>query len=237
MPRFFKFGLLQSNKWNILILGDRIVTSRNVVKLFFSTLLIGGVVTAITGFIVRWGEFEQYFQNLNIIGIISTFIWLFGIGLIFSLVSQVSFFAYLTAHRFGLGIFKTPSLWNGIQLIFILFALFDLVYFRYRAFAEKGESILPYLFPAVMITVVALLVAYLKVKQTNQSAFIPALFFMIVVTIIDWVPILRLNDVNWVYLMIFPLLVCNAYQIIVLHKLNEKSKKEREMKVKNPAIS
>ena len=34
-------------------------------------------------------------------------LWLFGIGLIFSLVSQMGFFAYLTVHRFGLGIFKS----------------------------------------------------------------------------------------------------------------------------------
>lgn len=217
--------------------GGSIVTSRNVVKLFFSTLLIGGIITALTGFAIRWEEFAPYFQNLNIISIISTFFWLFGIGLIFSLVSQVSFFAYLTVHRFGLGIFKSSSLWNGIQIIFILFALFDLVYFRYRAFAENGEGVLTYILPAIMIFIVGLLVAYLKAKQTNASAFIPALFFMIVVTIIDWVPILRLNDYNWIYLMIFPLLVCNAYQLIVLHSLNDKSKKERDAKVKSPAIS
>lgn len=216
-------------------MGDTIVTSRNVVKLFFSTLLIGGIITAITGFILRWEEFAPYFQNLKIISIISTFIWLFGIGLIFSLVSQVSFFAYLTVHRFGLGIFKSSSLWNGIQVVFVLFALFDLVYFRYRAFAENGEGILPYVWPAVMILIVGSVVAYIKAKQTNYSAFIPALFFMTVVTIIDWVPILRLNDVNWVYLMIFPLLACNAYQLIILHKLNEESKKKREAKVKSPA--
>ena len=42
-------------------MGDTIVTSRNVVKLFFSTLLIGGIVTGITGFIVRWQEFGLIF--------------------------------------------------------------------------------------------------------------------------------------------------------------------------------
>ncbi|WP_394239210.1 KinB-signaling pathway activation protein [Niallia oryzisoli] len=209
------------------------MTSRNVVKLFFSTLLIGALVTGITGFIIRWDEFAPYFSNFNILKIISTFFWLFGVGLIFSLVSQVSFFAYLTVHRFGLGIFKSASLWNGVQVIFILFALYDLVYFRYKSFAEAGDGILPFLFPAIMILVVGLVTAYFKVKQTNSSAFIPALFFMVVVTILEWVPILRLNDYNWLYLMVFPLLVCNAYQLLILHKLNENSNKERQAKSNN----
>jgi len=206
------------------------VTSRNVVKLFFSTLLIGALVTGITGFIIRWDEFVPYFLNFNILKIISTFLWLCGVGLIFSLVSQVSFFAYLTVHRFGLGIFKSASLWNGVQIVFILFALYDLVYFRYKSYAEPGEGILPYLAPAVMILIVGLVVAYFKVKQTNKSAFIPAVFFMVVATILEWVPIIRLNDSNWLYLMIFPLIVCNAYQLLILHKLNEDSNKERQAK-------
>ncbi|KAA9011001.1 KinB-signaling pathway activation protein [Niallia endozanthoxylica] len=211
------------------------MTSRNVVKLFFSTLLIGALVTGITGFIIRWDEFASYFLNFNILKIIFTFFWLCGVGLIFSLVSQVSFFAYLTVHRFGLGIFKSASLWNGVQIVFILFALYDLVYFRYKSYAEPGEGILPYLAPAVMILVVGLVVAYFKVKQTNKSAFIPAVFFMVVATILEWVPIIRLNDYNWLYLMVFPLIVCNAYQLLILHKLNEDSNKERQAKKNKPA--
>ena len=81
------------------------MTSRNVVKLFFSTLLIGGIATGITGFIVRWNEFASYFIDFNMVKIVSTFLWLFGVGLIFSLVSQMGFFAYLTIHRFGLRYF------------------------------------------------------------------------------------------------------------------------------------
>ena len=211
------------------------MTSRNVVKLFFSTLLIGGVVTGITGFIVRWNEFASYFTDFNMVKIVSTFVWLFGIGLIFSLVSQMGFFAYLTIHRFGLGIFKSVSLWNGVQIVLILFTLFDFVYFRYKAFGQEGEGILFYFVPAIFILIVGALVAYFKTKQTNQSAFIPALFFMTVVTIIEWVPALRLNDQNWVYLMLFPLLICNTYQLLILHSLNEKSNKERKSKIEKPA--
>jgi KinB signaling pathway activation protein len=211
------------------------VTSRNVVKLFFSTLLIGGCATGITGFIVRWNEFASYFIDFNMVKIVSTFVWLFGIGLIFSLVSQMGFFAYLTIHRFGLGIFKSVNLWNGVQIVLILFTLFDFVYFRYKVFGKEGEGILLYFVPAIFILIVGALVAYFKTKQTNQGAFIPAIFFMTVVTIIEWVPALRPNDPNWVYLMLITLLICNTYQLFILHSLNERSNKERKSKVEKPA--
>ena len=211
------------------------MTSRNVVKLFLSTLLIGGGITGIAGFIVRWNEFASYFIDFNMVKLVSTFVWLFGVGLIFSLVSQMGFFAYLTIHRFGLGIFKSVNLWNGVQIVLILFTLFDFVYFRYKVFGKEGEGILFYFVPAIFILIVGALVAYFKTKQTNQSAFIPAIFFMTVVTIIEWVPALRPNDPNWVYLMLSTLLICNTYQLLILHSLNERSNKERKSKVEKPA--
>lgn len=199
--------------------------SREVVRLFMSTLLLGGLVTGVIGFIVRWNEFQPYFADFNILKILSTFIWLFGVGLIFSVTSQMGFFAYLTVHRFGLGIFRSAKLWNSVQVILILFVLFDVVYFRYKAFAD-GQGVGPYLLDAVILLVAGLIIAYIKAKQTNKEAFIPALFFMIVVTIIEWVPVITVNEDSWLYLMLFPLLICNAYQMLILHKLNERSTQE-----------
>lgn len=202
------------------------MTSRNWVHLFLTTLVIGAVTTAVVGFIVRWSEFQHLLSDFNILEFLSILVWLMGVGLIFSILSQMGFFAYLTIHRFGLGIFK--SLWNSVQVLLIAFVLFDLVYLRYNAFAEKGEGILPYIGLAAIVLAAGLIVAFLKVKQTNKEAFIPAMFFMIVVTVIEWVPVLRVNEHSWVYLMLFPLLICNAYQLMVLHKLNQKSMEERK---------
>jgi KinB signaling pathway activation protein len=208
------------------------VTSRNWVKLFINTLFIGGITTGIVGFIVRWDEFEPYFSNLQLIDMLMALFWLIGVGLIFSILSQMGFFAYLTVHRFGLGIFKSAKLWNAVQIILILFVLFDLVYLRYIAFASKEETIFPYLGVAVFVLLVSLVVAYIKAKQTNKEAFIPALFFMVVVTTVEWVPVLRVNEQSWLFLMLIPLLVCNAYQLLILHKLNEKSLIEKAKKTK-----
>jgi KinB signaling pathway activation protein len=204
------------------------VTSRNWVRLFMSTLLVGGVTTAIVGFIIRWDEFQPYFIHFKIIDILSTLVWLIGMGFLFSMISQMGFFSYLPIHRFGLGIFKSVSLWNSVQVVLVLFGLFDLVYLRYENFAKPGDSVLPYLGPAIFLLAVSLVVAWYKVKQTNRGAFIPALFFMVVATLVEWVPVLRENERNWFYLMMISLLACNAFQILILHKLNAQSVQERQ---------
>lgn len=202
------------------------MTSRNWVRLFFSTLIVGGLTTGILGFVIRWSEFQEYFIEFNISSILSTFVWLVGVGFIFSVISQVGYFAYLTIHQFGLGIFR--SLWNPVQVVLILFALFDLVYFRFERFAKSSESIMPYIGLAVFILVVGLVVAYFKAKQTHKNTFISALFFMVVVTIVEWVPVLRVNEKSWIFLMIYPLIICNAYQILILPKYLKRSEAERE---------
>lgn len=204
------------------------MTSRNWVKLFLTTLLIGGLTSGIVGFILRWSEFEQLLAKSDILEVISIVVWLMGMGLIFSVISQMGFFAYLTVHRFGLGIFRSASLWNKAQLVLIAFVLFDLVYFRHSFFAEKGESIIPYIFPALAILLFGLIIAWQKAKLTNKEAFIPALFFMIVVTVLEWMPAIRVNDKVWLYLMLITLLACNAYQLLMLHKLNESSEQRRK---------
>lgn len=195
------------------------VNSRKWVRLFLTTLAIGGITTAITGFAIRWSEYESLFAQLHIGEFFAVLMWFIGFGFIFSVISQMGFFAYLTVHRFGLGIFRSISLWNSVQLVIISFVLFDLVYFRYQVFAEKGESIVSYILVALFILLVGLVVAYMKKRETNKEAFIPALFFMTVVTVIEWFPALRTNDQYWLYLMLIPLLVCNAYQLLILHKL------------------
>ncbi|HEY4552401.1 MAG TPA: KinB-signaling pathway activation protein, partial [Bacillaceae bacterium] len=107
-----------------------------------------------------------------------------------------------------------------------VFVLFDLIYFRFQAFAGQGESLLPYVGLAIFILAAGLIVAYFKAKTTNRSTFVSALFFMVVVTILEWLPVLRINEQNWMFLMIFPLIACNAYQLLVLPKYNQLSAEE-----------
>jgi KinB signaling pathway activation protein len=44
---------------------------------------------------------------------------------------------------------------------------------------------------------------------------------------LEWIPVLRVNEKSWVYLMLFPLVICNAYQILMLPKYLKRSEEER----------
>lgn len=201
------------------------MNSRHVVQLFMTTLLVGGLTGGIAGMIIRWGEFKTYVTSFELLAMMTTFMWLFGVGLIFSVISQAGFFAYLTIHRFGLAICKSVFLWNRVQVLLIFFVVFDLIYLRYLKFGS-GEGLVSYIVQAIALVVIGLVIAFLKMKQTNSQAFIPALFFMIVVTIVEWTPVLRENDTSWLYFMLVPLLVCNAYQLFMLHIFIERSQQE-----------
>ncbi|PGS52769.1 KinB-signaling pathway activation protein [Bacillus sp. AFS041924] len=192
------------------------MTSRKLVRLFLTTLLVGGIATILTGILYGYKEYLSYVQDARIIKLLVEISFLFILGLVFSAVSQMGFFAYLTIHRFGLGLFK--SFWNIVQIVLIVLALFDLAYFRFKEYAH-GETITGYLVFPIVLLIVGLIVAYIKKSETNKGAFIPALFFMVVVTIVEWVPALRQNDLSWLILMLVPLFICNAYQLLTLHKI------------------
>lgn len=204
--------------------GGLNVKSRNWVRLFLSTLAVGGVTTGLVGFALKWDEYQVLFINFDIGEILALVVWFIGVGFIFSMISQAGFFAYLTVHRFGLGFFR--SSWNITQLVLILFVLFDIVYFRDQFFTQKPNSIDSYLSMAGLIVLAAIVISFMKTKQTNNKAFVPTLFFMIVVTIIEWYPAIRTNDTSWLFLMLIPLIVCNAYQLLVLPKLLEHKKEK-----------
>ncbi|MCU5379997.1 KinB signaling pathway activation protein KbaA [Bacillus cereus] len=201
------------------------MNSRKWVRLFFTTLFLGGISTVIIGFVLEWDKYVKFFQNFDGKEILAVSFWLMGVGFIFSVISQMGFFAYLTIHRFGLGMFRSTSLWNAVQLFFIAFVLFDFVYLRSVLIANGEVSLGNNILVAGVLFVFGAIVAYIKSKETNRKAFVPALFFMVVVTILEWVPALRINDTDWLYLMVIPLLLCNAYQLLILHRLIGKTSK------------
>ena len=201
------------------------MNSRKWVRLFFTTLFLGGISTVIIGFVLEWDKYAKFFQNFDGKEILAVSFWLMGVGFIFSVISQIGFFAYLTIHRFGLGMFRSSSLWNIVQLFFIAFVLFDFVYLRSVLIANGEVSLGNNILVAGVLFMFGAIVAYIKSKETNKKAFVPALFFMVVVTILEWVPALRINDTDWLYLMVIPLLLCNAYQLLILHRLIGKTSK------------
>ncbi|MEI3613232.1 KinB-signaling pathway activation protein [Pseudogracilibacillus sp. SO30301A] len=217
------------------------MNSRKVVSMFFRTILIGGLVGFVTSFFVKSKEYAnvlQPFDGMELLGIVLFFI---GMALVFTVISQTGFFAYLFIHRFGQNFFR--SFWPTVQVLLILFALFDLVYLSYSA--GKGEiSLLFYIIMTAVILIYGIIIARLKVKQTNRTGFIPALFVMIVITALELSLALRAVDVDYIILMLTPLLAANSYQVLALHEVTkrdeahikriEERRKVRQLKKQKP---
>ncbi|EEM07283.1 KinB-signaling pathway activation protein [Bacillus pseudomycoides] len=141
------------------------MNSRKWVRLFLTTLLLGGISTILIGFILGWDKYAKFFQNFDGKEILMISFWLLGVGFIFSVISQMGFFAYLTVHRFGLGMFRSSTLWNAVQLFFIAFVLFDFVYLRSVLVANGDVSFGNNILVAGMLFLFGALVAYIKSKR------------------------------------------------------------------------
>lgn len=198
------------------------MNTQKLVRMFFTTLFLGGIATLITSFFVNSGIYSDATSGMDVFGLV---IFYLGLGFVFAVVSQTGFFAYLFINRFGLGLFK--AFWPFVQVVLILFVLFDLVYFPYKA---DGNTIPLYLLilMSLGILVIGIIVARIKMNETNVTAFIPALFLMVVMTAIEWVPGLQAEGTDYAWLMIIALLVCNTYQILVLHRLSKRDPEEEE---------
>lgn len=170
----------------------------------------------IASFFVRSGQYVAYLSPFNLKEISGVFIFFLVLGLTFAAISMTGFFAYLFVNRMGLNLFK--GYWPTVQVGLVIFVLFDLIYFPYRA---SGGDIVIYWFILMAASMLAIgwVVAKIKAKQTKETAFIPTLFFMIVFTSAEWVPGLMVDGTDYAWLMIIPLLACNAYQILTLHRL------------------
>ena len=206
------------------------MTIRNWVKFFLNALFIGGFVTAVLGLIVRWEFFSEYLATGEIGQFILALLWMIFLGFTMSVVAQMGFFAYLTVHQFGVNIFKTLTLWNWVQLLIIVVVLFDLIFFRFRLTSGETGRTLLYLVLLASLVITAAVTAYLKAKWTKKHTLVSALFFMIVVTTLEWLPALMVRSGNideWVTILLFPLLAVNAYQILALPKYNKMSDKDK----------
>jgi len=192
------------------------VNTRKWVGMFFKTLILGGLVGLITSIFVETERYSMFLNPFDLWNLSGSIIFFLGLGLVFSVVSQTGFFAYLFINQFGLGLFR--SFWPKVQLVLIAFVLFDLVYFPYKE--SEGETpIYVFIIMSAAILIYGLFISWIKASQTKRRAFIPALFLMIVMTAVEWVPGLRTSGTEYAWMMITTLLACNTYQLLILHKL------------------
>lgn len=192
------------------------MNTRKLVRLFFTTLFLGGLVSLVTSFFLRYDLYLDNLKPFNFLGLIGLFYWYILYGFLYSIISQAGFFAFLFINRMGLSLFR--SFWPMVQYALVAFVVFDLIYFPYQA--TKGDvALFWYILMSGAILAYGLFIANLKAKETNARAFAPALFLMVVMTTIEWVPGLQVEGTDYAWLMIFSLLACNTYQLLMLHRL------------------
>lgn len=211
------------------------VNSRKLVNMVLKTVIIGGLIGLFTSLVVAHKIFLNVlnpFQGLEIVGLL---LYYLGFALVFTVVSLAGFLAYLFIHRFGVSIFR--SFWPTVQVLLVLLALFDIIYF-----SNKEILLLHRVIISLVVLLAGVVVGWLKIKQTNRSAFIPALFFMVVVTTLELTLGLRTSGMDYIIIILVTLVVANAYQLLAWHHVTkpdpehlkriEQRRKERLAKIK-----
>lgn len=205
------------------------MNSRKLVQMFFKTLFIGGIIGLVTSFFVMSAEYGAYLNPLDIKELLGVSLFFLGYALVFTVVSQTGFFAYLFINQYGSALFR--ALWPTVQLLLVILVVASLIYVP----PKDSISLSTYIILTTIIVIAGAAVAYIKYKQTNFTAIIPALFLMIVMTVLEWTPVLRGGDFQYMLLVLPTLLGANAYQLIVLHhvtKVDEEHQKRQKERLK-----
>lgn len=190
------------------------MNSRKFVHMFLHTLWIGWLVGLLTSFAVDasiYGEYLSPFDGKELFGL---FLFYSGKGLVYTVIAQTGFFAYLFVNMYGQNFFK--SFWPTVQVLIIAFVLFDIVYFT-----SKELTLLFRVGLMLAILIGGVIVAIFKVRQTNRSAFVPALFVMIVILTLELSLVLRTGEATEIMLMLLPIFAATAFQLMMLHHVTK----------------
>ena len=139
-------------------------------------------------------------------------------GMTYGVFAMMGFFAYLMVNYIALSIFRKPTIWRGLQIVLTIVTLVDLVVLPVYLL-ESHHAWYWYLILPIVLFVATHLVAKQKARETNEAAYVPAMFFLIVITTIEAWPALKQDEFKAITWMIVPLFLCNAWQIMQLHKL------------------
>lgn len=204
------------------------MTSKYLVKFYFVTLMIGAVITTAISLVTEYDTVTKYLFQGEFGDFFAGFVFLVGYGLLIATVSQVVFYIYLFIHPLGMGIFRKA--WPYVQLLLIMYAVFDLFYLRFRQVGIDHGSTWSFIWIPIIIVLAGVGFAYYKNKITAANVFVSSLFFMIFMTSLTLVPFISVEDTSWIYRSVFTVILTNAYQLIRLPKYIEDSKKEKEQR-------
>lgn len=184
-------------------------------RLFWSTLWIGSAAGLVTGAVLAL--LDGGFEGLTPVEVGYNLLMMLLAGMTFSILSQMFFFAYMMLNYIARGMFRKRNTWVLVQLFFILTVPFEIYFFVWDA------SLPAFLLFAGLLAAAAVGTAYLKVRETNGTAWVPTIFFMLVFTMLETAIALQAKLTAAIVLMAVPLVLCNAWQIMRLHRLVDKA--------------
>jgi KinB signaling pathway activation protein len=196
--------------------GVTFMTLKKWFHLIWTSVVLGIVTAVVVGLVMQFVDQNYQIPLLSAVGF--NFVTMAIAGATISVLSQAGFFSYLIVKWIALSILRSKGMWDIIQIALVAVALGDLAYLRYVYYGQGG-SFIPYIWLPLIILVVSVAVSYYKMKLTNRSAFIPTLFIMSTITILEAVPALRLEHAASTLFTLVPLMACNAWQVLTLHKI------------------
>ncbi|WP_169713774.1 KinB-signaling pathway activation protein [Paludifilum halophilum] len=184
------------------------MTIRKLFFLFWTTLAIGMVTAPVAGLLLQ-GLF-------GLAGL--SFLSLLWAGVMFGAIAQMGFFAYMVFNMVFTGFIRNQRVYQGLQLVLALAILVNTFFMSLNRGGEEASAVSHLILPLTVLGA-GLLVGYLKVKATQPKSFIPALFFMVAATMLEAVPSIEQKSLEMMMLMVLTLLMCNAWQVMQLHRL------------------
>src|SRR5699024_7971890 len=91
----------------------KIVDRCRMVNFFFKTLFLGGIVGFIASFFIKSAEYSIVLSPFDAKGLLGVALFFLGYALVFTVIAQTGFFAYLFVHNYGKSIFR--SFWPFVQ--------------------------------------------------------------------------------------------------------------------------
>jgi KinB signaling pathway activation protein len=183
---------------------------RKWMRLFGMTIVIGALAAMVAGAALKASDpgYRDGGWTFNLL------MMALG-GLTFGAFAHMGFFAYLTLNYIARSIFKRPYLWVALQGFITVFVLAEIAYWTSMGnFPKSAFWAVP-----LALLLVSVLVSWKKASETSSGAWIPSLFYLIAVTAIEAIPGFQEGRLTSLVFMLAPLFVCNAYQILMLHRI------------------
>jgi KinB signaling pathway activation protein len=182
--------------------------------LFATTILLGMLVACTVGLTIAAIDPVHTSRVSWLHGISYNVIGMSLVGATLGAFSHMVFFGYLIVQMIGQAMLRNK--WQYVQVsVTVLSCMYTITFAAPQSIADGFRAAI---FPLLLI-LCAVPIVWWKVRMTHKRAIIPSLFLLIAVTLLETVPALRQHNGYAIAMMAAPLFVCNAWQLLLLHRL------------------